>query len=111
VNTHRESEEKLARQAEEKTQELARQRGELIEEIEGEVIEAVEDRLDKLDTASAEVLDLEEGTPEALGVMLAKVAVVSACVRCAEIYSSLLARMRWMWADLCLPDVALLLTA
>ncbi len=40
---------------------------------------AVEGALDKLDTASSEVLGLEEGTPEALGVVLAKVAVVSAC--------------------------------
>lgn len=53
----------------------------MVEEIEEEEVkESVEDRLDKLDTASSEVLDLEEGTPEALGVMLAKVAVVSACI-------------------------------
>lgn len=76
----RESEEKLARQAEEKAKEKARQAGELVEEIEEVVEEVVEDRLGELDTASAEVLGLEEGTAEALGVMVAKVAVVSAAV-------------------------------
>lgn len=78
VVLHRESEEKLAKQAEEKALEKARQAGELVEDVKHKLDEVVDDRVDRLETASAEVLDLEEGTPESLGVMVAKVAVVSA---------------------------------
>ena len=80
VVLHRESEDKLAKQAEEKVQEKARQAGELVEDVEEKLGEVVNDRMDKLETASAEVLELEEGTPESLGVMVAKVAVVSAII-------------------------------
>lgn len=80
VVLHRESEDKLAKQAEEKAQEKERQAGELVEDVEEKLDEVVNDRMDKLETASAEVLELEEGTPESLGVMVAKVAVVSAII-------------------------------
>lgn len=76
----RESEEKLAKQAEEKALEKAREAGELVEAVEDKADEVVSDKVDRLETASAQVLDLEEGTPESLGVMVAKVAVVSAVV-------------------------------
>lgn len=78
--SRRESEEKLARQAEEKALAKARQAGELVEAVEDKLDEVMTDREDKLETASAEVLDLEEGTPQSLGVMVAKVAVVSAAI-------------------------------
>lgn len=68
----------MANQAEEKALEKARQAGELVEDVEGKLDEVVNDRMDRLETASADVLELEEGTPESLGVMVAKVAVVSA---------------------------------
>lgn len=68
----------MAKQAEEKALEKARQAGEFVEDVQHKLDEVVNDRMDRLETASAEVLDLEEGTPESLGVMVAKVAVVSA---------------------------------
>eukprot|EP00752_Nemacystus_decipiens_P001789 g1728.t2 len=73
----RESEEKLNKQAEEKALEKARQAGEVVEDVGDAVGEAVKDRTDRLETASAEVLELEEGTPQSLGVMVAKVAVIA----------------------------------
>lgn len=75
---HRESEEKLNRQAEEKALEKRRQAGELVEAVEDKLDEIVDDRMDRLETASADVLDLDEGTPQSLGIVVAKVAVVSA---------------------------------
>ncbi|CAN0247785.1 unnamed protein product, partial [Hapterophycus canaliculatus] len=70
----RESEEKLKKQAEDKATEKARQAGELVEAVEDEVEEVVDDNVGQGEIAA---LDLDEDTPENLGITLAKVAVVS----------------------------------
>lgn len=73
----------MDRQAAEKAQEIARQAGELVEDVEDKAEEvggAVTERIGQLETAAADVLDLEEGTPESIGVMVAKVVAVSAVI-------------------------------
>lgn len=82
----RDSEEKLAKQAEEQ----ARQAGELVEAVEDKVEEVVTESIDQLETASTDLLGLEDGTPESLGVMLAKVAAVSAVLRSMPLYDTYL---------------------
>ncbi|CAM9274715.1 unnamed protein product [Scytosiphon promiscuus] len=70
----RESEEKLKKQAEDKANEKAAQAGELVEAVEDEVQEVVDTSIDHGEIAA---LDLEESTPENLGITLAKVAVIA----------------------------------
>lgn len=72
----RESEEKLKNRAEEKADEAVEAAQETVEQV-------LDEQLDQqLETACAESLDMEEDTAEAVGIMLAKVVVVSdSCAR------------------------------
>lgn len=80
----------MERKAEEKAQGKATQAGELVQGVDDEVEEVVTDRIAQLDTAAEGLLDIEEGTPESLGVMVAKVVAVSSAVVLSWGYSALL---------------------
>lgn len=65
---------------ERKAQEKTGKAEELVEGVEGEAKEVVTERINQVETSDSNLLGLEEGTPQSLGVMLAKVVAVSSGV-------------------------------